>query len=113
MEVQRHLKDVRFHRSRIVNESFHKILEKSLIKQFKNADTIQYLQIYWKPVTKILSRLVNLMSLDINIPHEKLKTLDWSNLESLSLPGLKILKSQGVPPISLARLIENTKGHFI
>src|SRR5207248_1870657 len=58
---------------------------------------------------------VNLSSFDIDIPfinRKKLKNLDWSHLEDVSLPNLKILKAQGIPSKSLVRLIENTKGHL-
>jgi len=51
----------------------------------KHADTIQHLQIYWKPVTKILSYLVNLVSLDLNLDPNNPMGLNshtkWSHLE--------------------------------
>ena len=40
------------------------MLRESLIKR---ADTVQHLEIDWRPVTKILSHLVNLVSLDIAV----------------------------------------------
>ena len=115
MEVQKDLNNVRFRYFRplyMPDEALHKTLEESLIK---HADTVQYLQIYWKPITKNLSRLVNLMSLNIDLSYcdyEDLKSLDWSQLESLSFPVLKILKTQRVPSKSLASLIENAGGHL-
>ena len=43
---------------------------------------------------------------------ENLTNLNWSYLENTSLPVLKILKVEWVPPKSLAVLIENTKEHL-
>ncbi|PKK63516.1 hypothetical protein RhiirC2_758170, partial [Rhizophagus irregularis] len=65
------------------NESYRKTLEETLIK---NADTIKYLRIGWNPTTKILSHLVNLISLDISVSLSIVK--NWSNLERVSLPFL-------------------------
>ncbi len=84
-----------------------KPLEKSLIK---HADTIQYLRIGWKPNTRFLSYLVNLVSLEINSPRYSLNELN--HLENISLPNLKFLTTRQVPSKVLANLIENTKGHL-
>ncbi|CAG8623338.1 11039_t:CDS:2 [Rhizophagus irregularis] len=81
-------------------------LEEALIKC---ADTIQYLRIDWKPVTKLFSYLVNLISLEIHAFRHK----NWNNLEKISLPLLKYLKAHYVPSKILANLIENTKGNLI
>ncbi|UZO06854.1 uncharacterized protein OCT59_027160 [Rhizophagus irregularis] len=89
------------------NESYRKTLEETLIK---NADTIKYLRIGWNPTTKILSHLVNLISLDISVSLSIVT--NWSNLERVSLPFLKILRAQLVPSKILTSLIENTKGHL-
>ncbi|PKY50091.1 hypothetical protein RhiirA4_466371 [Rhizophagus irregularis] len=81
-------------------------LEELLIKC---ADTIQYLRIDWKPVTKLFSYLVNLLSLEINAFGHK----NWNHLEKISLPLLKYLKAQFFSSNILASLIENTKGNLI
>ncbi|CAB5382933.1 unnamed protein product [Rhizophagus irregularis] len=59
IEAQKNLKEVSLiHDYYIkINESYHKILEESLIKC---ANTVQYLKIDWKPITNFLSYLVNL-----------------------------------------------------
>src|SRR5437764_11615394 len=58
------------------------------------------------------SHLINLVSLNINIPYSRklLKVLDWNNVKHISLPALKILKAQGIPSNGLISLIESTKG---
>ena len=71
----------------------------------KHADTIQYLQISWTPITKILSRLVNLISLEFNMAF-----LD--NLENVFLPDLKILKTRRIISKGLESLMKSTKGHL-
>ncbi|PKC09871.1 hypothetical protein RhiirA5_415131, partial [Rhizophagus irregularis] len=50
------------------NESFYKSLEESLIR---HADTVHYLRIDWKPITRLLSCLPNLLSLEFNITHSE------------------------------------------
>jgi hypothetical protein len=108
LEVQKNLNEVYFVCfTNKINESYHKTLEETLIK---NANTIKYLKIGWNPTTKILSHLVNLISLDINVSLSIVT--NWSNLEKISLPFLKILRAQLVPSRILISLIENTKGHL-
>ncbi|GBB84524.1 hypothetical protein RclHR1_01110009 [Rhizophagus clarus] len=87
--------------------SFCKVLEDTLVK---HANNIQYLRISWEPVTKILSYLRNLKSLEINL-HLRYNT-NWDHLANASIPNLKILKTQNVPSKILANLIKNTKGHL-
>ncbi|RGB41685.1 hypothetical protein C1646_810535 [Rhizophagus diaphanus] len=112
IESQKGLNDVRFiyikYNSSIRNVPFFKTLEESLIK---HTDTIQHLRIYWKPITKILSYLVNLLSLEIYSSNSYYNT-NWNHLENLSLPVLKILKVQRVPSNILTNLIQGTKGHI-
>ncbi|RIA99414.1 hypothetical protein C1645_811438 [Glomus cerebriforme] len=104
IEVQKNLNDVRFiYNDNVEDESFCKTLEESLIK---HADTVQYLKIDRDP--KSLSYLVNLISLEINSNHQNL-----SYLENVSLPYLKILKTQRVSSKILSSLIENTKGNLM
>ncbi|RIA85199.1 hypothetical protein C1645_831163 [Glomus cerebriforme] len=108
IEAQKNLNEVYFvcfTNKRV--ESYRKTLEESLIK---NADTIQYLRIGWNPTTKILSHLVNLISLDICANLSILT--NWNHLEKISLPFLKFLRAQFVPSKILTSLIENTKGHL-
>ncbi len=106
IEAQKSLNNVSFiYHYAGINESFSKSLEESLIK---HADTIQYLRICWKPITRILSYLVNLLSFEIIISKSS-----WKNhSENLSLPILKFLKAHKVSSKILANLIENTKGHL-
>ncbi|RGB43404.1 hypothetical protein C1646_749789 [Rhizophagus diaphanus] len=107
IEAQKNLNEVHlFNYS--VTESFEGLIEESLIK---HADTIQYLRIRSVPVTKFLSYLVNLSSLEI----EFMDSNTWNNLnyyENLSLPNLKILRTKQVPFKILVNLIENTKGYL-
>ncbi|RIA86993.1 hypothetical protein C1645_778265, partial [Glomus cerebriforme] len=117
IKAQKNLRDVCFNCYANVREKSHcKILEESLIK---NVNTIQYLKIEWTPTTRILSYLVNLLSLDINLSSMNFSLTNiqphytnWGYLKNASLPNLKILRAQQVPSIILARLIENTKGHL-
>ncbi|EXX59780.1 hypothetical protein RhiirA5_428362 [Rhizophagus irregularis] len=85
--------------------SFCKVLEDTLIK---HANNIQYLKISWEPVTKILSYLGNLKSLEINSRH----ITNWDHLVNASTPNLKILRTQNIPSKILANFIKNTKGHL-
>ena len=104
IKAQKNLSNVHFS-CQIRNESFCKLLEESLIK---HADTIQSLTIGWKPITKVLSHLKNLISLklELSLAYDK----SWNHLENnLSLPVLKILKAKLVPSKILVGLIENTK----
>ncbi|PKY54935.1 hypothetical protein RhiirA4_548482 [Rhizophagus irregularis] len=90
------------------NKSFYKSLEESLIR---HADTVHYLRIDWKPITRLLSCLPNLLSLEFNITHSEY----WNEsdyLKDLSLSNLKILKTIQVPAKSLVNLIESTKGYL-
>ncbi|PKC64393.1 hypothetical protein RhiirA1_462478 [Rhizophagus irregularis] len=108
IEDQKNLKEVKliYKCLLINNESIIRPLEESLIKC---ADTIQYLRIDWKPVTKLFSYLVNLLSLEINAFGHK----NWNHFEKISLPLLKYLKAQFFSSNILASLIENTKGNLI
>ncbi|GBB93341.1 hypothetical protein RclHR1_02150028 [Rhizophagus clarus] len=90
----------------VIDHSYCKTLEESLIK---NANSIKCLSMNWKPVTNILSRLVNLISLDINSP----SYADWNYLENVCLPNLKILKTQNISSKNLENLIQNTKGSLV
>ncbi|RIA85197.1 hypothetical protein C1645_831161 [Glomus cerebriforme] len=110
IEAQKNLIDVHliYFYSNMRNELYCKTLEESLIK---NANTIQYLRIGWKPTTKILSYLENLISLDINL--NLLGNVNWNYLGNVSLPLLKYLRAQQVPSNILTSLIENTKGKLI
>jgi hypothetical protein len=106
IEAQKNLNDVRIYHM-YIDESFYKTLEETLVK---HANTLQYLKIDWKPMTRFLSYLVNLLSLEINVT----KDVNWNDsyyLENISLPTLKILKThRRVSSNFLANLIENTKG---
>ncbi|GES99198.1 hypothetical protein GLOIN_2v1877762 [Rhizophagus clarus] len=110
IEVQKSLKEVNFFYKYkyINNELYHKTLEESLIKC---GDTIQCLRIDWKPITKFLSYLVNLINLEIT--NSCYDYTNWSTLENVSLPLLRILKTHQVPSLTLASLIKNTKGNLI
>jgi len=89
-------------------EAINKSFEETLIK---HADTVQYLRIGWQPITRILSYLVNLLSLEINISHLIIQNR-LNCLENLSLPILKILRTKQVPSKILVNLIESTKEHL-
>ncbi|PKY50776.1 hypothetical protein RhiirA4_467422 [Rhizophagus irregularis] len=108
IEGQKNLNEVKFYNKYLVTlkEYIVRPLEEALIKC---ADTIQYLKIDWKPVTKLFSHLVNLISLEIHAFCHK----NWNHLEKISLPHLKYLKAHYVPSKILASLIENTKGNLI
>ena len=108
IEVQKNLNDISFYYNsgNKRNKPYKKSLEEPLIKY---ANTIQYLRIGWEPITNIFSYLINLLSLEINLnayPEE------FNNLENLSLPILKFLKTLRVSHKVLANLIESTKGHL-
>ena len=110
IEAQKNLNDVKF--THEIGEATHKALEESLIK---HADTVKYLQICLRPTTKVLSCLVNLISLDLNLDYtSESHDLNRSHLEieNAYLPVLKILKASWVPSKSLASLIEHTKGQL-
>jgi hypothetical protein len=107
IEVQKKLKDVNFI-SLYNGGSYYKSLEESLIK---HAVTIQYLRIEWTPITRFLSHLVNLSSLEIYIPiFDKWNDLNY--YENLSLLNLKTLKTRQVPSKVITNIIKNTKGHL-
>ncbi|GBB83169.1 hypothetical protein RclHR1_00010051 [Rhizophagus clarus] len=110
IEVQKNLKNISFiaindrlNNTYINDENFCKSLEKSLIK---HTDTVKFLRISWMPVTRILSCLVNLISLDIDYSLSNM--IYWSKFENGMLPYLKILKVNRVPSNFLENLIKNT-----
>jgi hypothetical protein len=93
------------------DESLCKTLGNSLIK---HADTLQYLKLNLElitTITKSLSYLVNLSSLEIKINPNHQRT--WDHMENVSFPFLKFLKTHQVSTKSLINLIENTKGQLI
>jgi hypothetical protein len=109
IEVQKNLKEVNLiHRDLTDRKSYRKTLEESLIKC---VDTIQYLKINWKPITKSFSYLINLVSLEIRAAICDFK--NWNHLEKVSLPLLKFLKFIYVPFNFIASLIKSTKGYLI
>ncbi|CAG8733311.1 22034_t:CDS:2 [Rhizophagus irregularis] len=92
IEVQKNLNDVcifHIYDGDDPNNSFYKTLEEILIK---HANTLKYLRIDWKPITRFLSYLVNLLSLEIRIPHLVYYN-EPDNLKNLSFPNLRILKN--------------------
>jgi hypothetical protein len=108
IDTQRNLSDVIFNRIMTTDESFCKVFEVLLIK---HVDTIKYLKINWMPVTKSISYLVNLISLEIDSFYYS----NWTNcnyLENLSLPSLKFLKVKRISSKILVNLIENTRGYL-
>ncbi|RGB25484.1 hypothetical protein C1646_820997 [Rhizophagus diaphanus] len=110
IEAQRNLKEINFIRKNFYMnaKSYCKNLEESLIK---HADTIQYLRIDWEPITKFLSYLVNLVSLDLTyICYDR---NHYDNLKTISLPLLKFLKAKHIPSNILSSLIESTKGYLV
>ncbi|GBB88030.1 hypothetical protein RclHR1_14550004 [Rhizophagus clarus] len=113
IEAQKNLKKVNFiNYSNGVNKLQCKSLEASLIKC---VDTIRYVRIDWIPVTRFLSYLVNLVSLEIKTTYNASwnHLVNVNNLVNISLPYLKFLKAQSIPSNILANLIENTKGCLI
>ncbi|CAG8722125.1 10640_t:CDS:2, partial [Rhizophagus irregularis] len=110
IEAQGNLKEINFIRKNFYMnaKSYCKNLEESLIK---HADTVQYLRIDWEPITKFLSYLVNLVSLDLTyICYER---DHYDNLKTISLPLLKFLKAKHIPSNILSSLIESTKGYLV
>ncbi|RIA81212.1 hypothetical protein C1645_881730 [Glomus cerebriforme] len=91
----------------IIDETFCKILENSLIKHSNN---IQYFTIIIQPITNILSSFVNLKRLELD---NGFRHMAWNCLENLSLPLLQILKAKGIPIEVLTSLVENTRGHLV
>ncbi|CAB5304862.1 unnamed protein product [Rhizophagus irregularis] len=85
-----------------IDDEFHIKLENSLMK---HANTIQYFKIAIPPVTRILSSLVNLKELELSFSVQSMK-LD--NLENISLPNLRFLKSNVFQFNILRNLIVNT-----
>ncbi|GBB88580.1 hypothetical protein RclHR1_15110003 [Rhizophagus clarus] len=108
IEVQKNLKEVNFFSEFItgLNESYRKALEESLIKC---SDTIQHLKISWIPLTKFLSNLVNLVSLEIKAFNDT----NWDHLIGVSLPFLKFLKVVSVPSELITSLVESTRGFLV
>jgi hypothetical protein len=112
IEAQNNLNEVYFDRCRNdkSNETYRKTIEESIIK---SASTIQHLIIKWKPITNILLHLVNLISLNIDLScGYPLNYIVDLNLEKVSLPFLKILRTQKVPSKNLASFIENVEGNL-
>ncbi|PKB96070.1 hypothetical protein RhiirA5_435516 [Rhizophagus irregularis] len=112
IEVQKNLNDVcifHIYDGDDPNNSFYKTLEEILIK---HANTLKYLRIDWKPITRFLSYLVNLLSLEIRIPHLVYYN-EPDNLKNLSFPILRILKVRQIPSKIITNLIESTKGNLV
>ncbi|GBB88579.1 hypothetical protein RclHR1_15110002 [Rhizophagus clarus] len=109
IEVQKNLKDVNLicNCMHIYNESCYKPLEEALIKC---ANIVQYLEISnWRPFTRFLSYLVNLVSLEIKASHNT----NWNYLGAVSLPYLKFLKVVFFPSKFVASLIKRKKAYLI
>ncbi|PKY56026.1 hypothetical protein RhiirA4_475990 [Rhizophagus irregularis] len=106
VKVQTNLKEIILTSTK-GSEIYCQTLEELLIKC---ADTVQHLKINWNPVTKFLSYLVNLVSLEIIDCFFK---INENHLEKVSLPHLKFLKAHSISSNILTNIIENTKGHLI
>ncbi|PKK62277.1 hypothetical protein RhiirC2_790606 [Rhizophagus irregularis] len=105
IEVQKNLNDVcifHIYDGDDPNNPFYKTLEEILIK---HANTLKYLRIDWKPITRFLSYLVNLLSLEIRIPYLVYYN-EPDNLKNLSFPILRILKVRQIPSKIITNLIE-------
>ncbi|RGB25761.1 hypothetical protein C1646_771317 [Rhizophagus diaphanus] len=112
IEVQKNLNDVciiHIYDGDDPNNSFFKTIEQILIN---HANTLKYLKIDWKPITRFLSYLVNLLSLEIRIPHSVYYN-EPDNLKNLSFPILRILKVRQIPSKIITNLIESTKGNLV
>ncbi|GBB98116.1 hypothetical protein RclHR1_03140015 [Rhizophagus clarus] len=108
IKAQKNLTEVQLlNYKRCSNEIYEKYLEESFIK---HANTIKHLKILKLPITRYISHLVNLLTLEINTI--EYMSFDDSYLDNVSLPVLRILKAQLVTCKILAGLIENTKGHL-
>ncbi|GBB94113.1 hypothetical protein RclHR1_22950001 [Rhizophagus clarus] len=107
IEAQKNLKEVNLTcKGTVINDDpYHKAIEESLIKC---ADTIQYLRINWEPITKFLSHLVNLVSLDLR--YLFYNDINWDY--TISLPHLKFLYVKHISSGVLANIIENTNGYL-
>ncbi|GBC05000.1 hypothetical protein RclHR1_00060013 [Rhizophagus clarus] len=90
-----------------LEESYNEILENSLMK---HAHTLQYFKSTELPTTKILSSLVNLKRLELSVNFLDVKL---NNLGNISLPNLRILKSENFQIKVLRNLIVNTNGSLI
>ncbi|CAB5179721.1 unnamed protein product [Rhizophagus irregularis] len=109
VEVQKNLKEINLTSTK-GNEIYRQSLEELLIKC---ADTVQHLKINWNPVTKFLSYLVNLVSLEIMNSVVCFFKINENHLEKVSLPHLKFLKAKSISSNILTNIIENTKGYLI
>src|SRR5437764_5272137 len=94
IEAQKNLNSITISNSVTArNAPFYENFEKALIK---HADTVQHLKIDWNPVTKILSHLVNLVSLDIDVTFGP-NWGNFKNVENISLPVIKDLRARDIP----------------
>ncbi|RIA84307.1 hypothetical protein C1645_832457 [Glomus cerebriforme] len=89
-----------------IPKSLCKNLENSLIK---HANNIQYFKINTKPLTKVLSSLKSLKSLEIDGIFSSHISDTWNHLNNISLPSLQNLKAKNIPSNILISLIENSK----
>ncbi|GES93940.1 hypothetical protein GLOIN_2v1878750 [Rhizophagus clarus] len=97
-------KELRYLSYKNCDKLLRKSIEESLIK---HADTLHYLKIDNEPITKFLSYLVNLVSLELDGPGF---SIHWKLLEDVSLPHLKLLKAKEICSKHLEKLIESTNG---
>lgn len=109
VESQKNLKEINLISTK-GSEIYRQTLEELLIKC---ADTVQHLKINWNPVTKFLSYLVNLVSLEIMNFVDCFFKINENHLEKVSLPHLKFLKAQSISSNILTNIIENTNGYLI
>ncbi|CAG8742961.1 14119_t:CDS:1, partial [Rhizophagus irregularis] len=85
------------------NNSFCKVLEKSLVK---HANTIQYFSTFVQPQTQILTSFVNLKTLILN--NCEFDRRRWYFIENVSLPSLQFLDANTINTESLTSLIKNS-----
>ncbi|CAB5375834.1 unnamed protein product [Rhizophagus irregularis] len=85
------------------NNSFCKVLEKSLVK---HANTIQYFSTFVQPQTQILASFVNLKTLILN--NCEFDRRRWYFIENVSLPSLQFLDANTINTESLTSLIKNS-----
>ncbi|CAB4407617.1 unnamed protein product [Rhizophagus irregularis] len=108
IENQRNLYNISFTNEN-TDESFCKILEKSLIKHENN---IQYFKMTKPLITNVLSSFVNLKILEL-VSKFKSRNIKWNCLENISLPCLQILRAYYIPIYVLTNLINNSSGSLI